>query len=242
MCANSVPRPNGPTCKVIDKRILLSQTNVLPLYSCEHDISFAPKVRIASSWCFHGNISRMKYITLPTSHVICNTSRKRLFPPNKTTDYKEFCRMKECCFCREIGPEPRTIKKEGKIAFSFSFRGGGTACLVQGDTSPGEPRFSWLWFWLFHPLPGSAWADGKLAELAEQLGKMVEHPKSMSTQPRFARRCVTLYIVSYLDCYLAFMALHTLLGVPSFVIFGRSFLTCSTGRWAAAAATVQTNW
>ena len=31
-------------------------------------------------------------------------------------------------------------------------------------------------------LTGSAWADGKLAELAEQLGKIVEHPKSMSTQ------------------------------------------------------------
>ena len=33
------------------------------------------------------------------------------------------------------------------------------------------------------PLPGSAWADGKLEELAEQLGKMVEHPKSKSTNP-----------------------------------------------------------
>ena len=36
------------------------------------------------------------------------------------------------------------------------------------------------------------WADGKLAELAEQLGKMVEHPKSKSTQPRFARIWVPL--------------------------------------------------
>ena len=33
---------------------------------------------------------------------------------------------------------------------------------------------------------------GKLAELAEHLGKMVEHPKSDSTQHRFARRGVTL--------------------------------------------------
>ena len=47
---------------------------------------------------------------------------------------------------------------------------------------------------MFHPLPGSAWADGNLAELAEQLGKMVEHPKTKSIQPRFARRWVTLYI------------------------------------------------
>ena len=30
-------------------------------------------------------------------------------------------------------------------------------------------------FWLFHPLPGSAWADGKLAEVTEQLSKIVEH-------------------------------------------------------------------
>ena len=44
-----------------------------------------------------------------------------------------------------------------------------------------------------HPLPGSAWADGKLAELAKHLGKMVEHPKSKPTQPRFARSWATLY-------------------------------------------------
>ena len=25
---------------------------------------------------------------------------------------------------------------------------------LQGDTSPGEPGLVWLWFWLFHPLPG----------------------------------------------------------------------------------------
>ena len=41
------------------------------------------------------------------------------------------------------------------------------------------------WFWLFHPLPGSAWADVKLAELAEQVGKIVEYHESKSTQPRF---------------------------------------------------------
>ena len=63
--------------------------------------------------------------------------------------------------------------------------------IVQGDPSPGEPWLGWLWFWVFHPLSDSAWADGKLAELAEQLGKMVEHPKSKSTKQRFARRCAT---------------------------------------------------
>ena len=55
---------------------------------------------------------------------------------------------------------------------------------IQGDTSPGEPGLGWLRFWLFHPLPGSAWVDGKLAELAEQLCKMEEHPKSKSTKTR----------------------------------------------------------
>ena len=38
-----------------------------------------------------------------------------------------------------------------------------------------------------------AWADGNLEEMAEQLGKMVKHPKSKSTQPKFARRMVFLY-------------------------------------------------
>ena len=32
-----------------------------------------------------------------------------------------------------------------------------------------------------------------MAEVAEQLGKMVKHPKSKSTQPKFARRMVFLY-------------------------------------------------
>ena len=37
---------------------------------------------------------------------------------------------------------------------------------------------SWVgfaFFKLIHPLTGSAWADGKFAELAEQVGRMVEH-------------------------------------------------------------------
>ena len=60
--------------------------------------------------------------------------------------------------------------------------------IVQGDTSPGESGLGWPWFWLVPSLPGSAWAYGKLAELAEQLSKMEGHPKSKSTQPRYARR------------------------------------------------------
>ena len=46
---------------------------------------------------------------------------------------------------------------------------------------------------LFHHLPGSAWADGKLAKLAEKMGKLVDllHNKSKSTQPNFPSRCIT---------------------------------------------------
>ena len=42
---------------------------------------------------------------------------------------------------------------------------------------------------MFDYLPGSAWADGKLAELAEQQGKMGEHPESKSTQPVLQEMC-----------------------------------------------------
>ena len=34
-------------------------------------------------------------------------------------------------------------------------------------------------------LPGSAWADGILTEMAEQVSKMVEHLGSKSTQPNY---------------------------------------------------------
>ena len=47
-----------------------------------------------------------------------------------------------------------------------------------------------LWFWLFHCLPSSAWADGNLAEAAGQDGGT---PKSKSTQPRSQNRWTTLY-------------------------------------------------
>ena len=44
----------------------------------------------------------------------------------------------------------------------------------------------------------SVWADEKLAELVEQLGKMEEHPKSKSTQRRFAKRWTSLYLLCLL--------------------------------------------
>ena len=53
-----------------------------------------------------------------------------------------------------------------------------------------------LIFLLFQALPNSAWADGKLAELAEQLGKTVEHSRSKSMQHNYLSRCPSLYLFS----------------------------------------------
>ena len=49
-----------------------------------------------------------------------------------------------------------------------------------------------LQFCLFHHLPNSAWADGELAELAEQVEKMVEYHRSKSTQPNYPTRWTSL--------------------------------------------------
>ena len=46
---------------------------------------------------------------------------------------------------------------------------------IQGDSGGRAPGLGWLWFWSFLCLPGSAWANGNLAELAGQQGKMVKH-------------------------------------------------------------------
>ena len=46
---------------------------------------------------------------------------------------------------------------------------------------------------LLHPLPSSVWAEGKLAEVAEQVGKMMEDPELKSNQSRFVSECLTLY-------------------------------------------------
>ena len=64
---------------------------------------------------------------------------------------------------------------------------------VQGEPSSGGLGLSWLWFCLFHCLPGSAWEDESLAERVEQLRKMVVTSKSNSTQPRSASWWLTLY-------------------------------------------------
>ena len=57
-------------------------------------------------------------------------------------------------------------------------------------------RRTWVGLTLILHVPPAAWAVGKLAELAEQLAKMVEHPKSKSTQSRFDWGCFTLYIIT----------------------------------------------
>ena len=45
------------------------------------------------------------------------------------------------------------------------------------------------------------------AEVAEQVGKMVEHPKLKSTQPRFARIWATLYSL-FLIFFQILMSVH----------------------------------
>ena len=79
----------------------------------------------------------------------------------------------------------------------------GVTSLHPGIFTEGSVRlatgFGWLWFVLFHPLPSSAWADGKLAEVAEQVGKMGEYPKSKvnPTQSLTLRSMMQIY-----ECYL----------------------------------------
>ena len=41
----------------------------------------------------------------------------------------------------------------------------------------------WHEFWVFHCLPNSAWAVGNFADLAWQMGKMVEHPTQSQPNP-----------------------------------------------------------
>ena len=96
------------------------------------------------------------------------------------------------------------LDSPGSIDYRYVFgfcRSSGSGCLLTKiyKTTWGWPiscqtwvGLGWIWFVLFLSLPSSAGADVKLAEVAEQGGKTVEHPKSKSTQPRFARRLATL--------------------------------------------------
>ena len=43
-------------------------------------------------------------------------------------------------------------------------------------------HLGWVAF-IFISLPGSAWADGSLAELAGQLGNLMEHPNQSQPNP-----------------------------------------------------------
>ena len=69
-----------------------------------------------------------------------------------------------------------TLNSESSLYIGFVVR------LLQGVPSGQIAGLGWLLFMVFHLQPGSAWADGKLAEVAEQLGQMVEHHRSKSTQ------------------------------------------------------------
>ena len=52
---------------------------------------------------------------------------------------------------------------------------------------------NWIGLTWILAVPGSARADGKLAEVAEQLGKIEEHHRSKSTQPNYPTRWDTLH-------------------------------------------------
>ena len=70
---------------------------------------------------------------------------------------------------------------------------------AQGGPSPGEAGLGWLRFEMFH----------------HTASRMKEHPKSKSTQPRFARRLDTLYLV---EAYLPFSLLKLASPIPNFCI------------------------
>ena len=82
----------------------------------------------------------------------------------------------KCLWSHTLGP------RHAHLEINF----GWMTIILQGGPSGRIVGLGWLWFWLFHPLPGFAWADGKLAELAEQLRKMVEHNTSKSTEPQLS--------------------------------------------------------
>ena len=64
---------------------------------------------------------------------------------------------------------------------------------LQGDPSPGEPRLGWLWFEMFFHFAHMLSQFCQFPISPGRIRQRVEHPKSKSTQPRFARRWVPLY-------------------------------------------------
>ena len=53
----------------------------------------------------------------------------------------------------------------------------------KGVLSARAPGLGWLGFLVSYCLRDSAWANGNLAEVAMQLGKMVEHPNKSQPNP-----------------------------------------------------------
>ena len=83
-------------------------------------------------------------------------------------------------------------------------------------------------------VPISACADGKLAEMTEQVGKMVEHLRSKSTQSNHLTRWITLYKVFIINASLQVNKIETvriLRARPAFYPIVRD-------RYAGAAAPV----
>ena len=62
---------------------------------------------------------------------------------------------------------------------------------IQGDPSPGEPAFG-----MFHHLAQLLSRFCQIPTSPSRIGQRVEQSKYKSTQPRFARRWITLYMTS----------------------------------------------
>ena len=68
---------------------------------------------------------------------------------------------------------------------------------IQGGPNGQIVVLSWLMFRLFHLLPGSAFALGKLAAKAELVFKVAEHNRSKSAQPNIQTRKNSLYLAEF---------------------------------------------
>ena len=65
---------------------------------------------------------------------------------------------------------------------------------IQGESGVPAPGLGQLLFLSFHNLPGSAWADGSLAELSRQLGKIMEHLNQSRPNPPYNLRNFEIHV------------------------------------------------
>ena len=95
--------------------------------------------------------------------------------------------LKAMCYHSHLDGHALSLRRLGLCTHLPVYREGGPSARIAG--------LCWLWFWVFQLLPGSAWADGKRADLAEELGETVEHHRQKSNQPNYPIRWVALYCI-----------------------------------------------